>query len=91
MICAYCTKRRAIQTDHLITKNQARRSTLAAFKRKDAKYKVPACRECNEGKATRLLVPVSHAGLIPELERITHGEYRTWDGSLEALRVVVKR
>lgn len=89
-VCAYCRSARAVQTDHLITKNQARRSINAAKQRENPRFKVPACRNCNEGKATRLLVPQSHADVIETLERITMGSYRVWDGSAEALRVVVR-
>lgn len=90
MNCAYCQRREGHQTDHLITKNQARRRIRADVLRRDPCYQVPACRECNEAKGTRLRVPESHAHLIPELEAITGGVYAVWDGSLEALREVVR-
>lgn len=89
-LCAYCKKRRAVQTDHLVTKNQARRRIVAQASREDPRFKVRACRECNEGKATRLLVPQSHAHLISELQELTMGAYRVWDGSAEGLRETVK-
>lgn len=88
--CAYCHQRRGHQTDHLITKSQARRSPAAQRERENPKYKVPCCRFCNEAKGTRSRVPESHAHLIPELERITFNKYATFDGSAESLRAVVK-
>jgi 5-methylcytosine-specific restriction endonuclease McrA len=87
-VCAYCNQRRAVQTDHVITKNQARRSVKAAELREHLQFKVPACRECNEAKGTRLLVPPSHADCVEPLEALTHGTYRVWDGKPELLRTV---
>lgn len=89
-LCAYCNTRRAVQVDHLISKNAARRRHQAQAARERAIYKVPACRECNEAKYTRNRVPVSMAHLIPELEEITGSLYATFDGSAEDLREVVK-
>lgn len=79
--CAYCRLVRATQRDHLITRNQARRLPRAAAARDDARYQVPSCADCNLKKYTRLLVPANMAALIPELEAITLGRYRTWDGA----------
>lgn len=90
MICAYCGVRRGHQTDHLITKNQARRSHAAAAVREDARFKVKSCSFCNEAKGVRLCVPPSHEQHIAELEAITHGTYRVWNGDAESLRIVVK-
>jgi len=89
-MCAYCQWREGHQTDHLITKNQARRRHTAASARNDPRFKVPCCSFCNQAKGTRLRVPGSHAHLIPELEALTGGVYAVWDGSLEALREVVR-
>ena len=83
--CAYCLKRRAVQTDHLITRNQARRSLTAAANRENADYKVPACRECNEAKYTLLRVPESKAHLITVLQSLTGGTYAVWDGDPSTL------
>ena len=83
--CAYCGDR-AVQTDHLITKNQARRRAQAQHERENPHFKVRACRNCNEAKGTRLLVPESHEYLIPQLEAITMGKYRVWRGDPDLLR-----
>ena len=88
--CLYCLKARAVQIDHLITKNQARRRHEAMAAREQDRFKVPACRECNEGKGARFRVPVTHESLIPELQRITGNTYAVWDGKAEGLREVVK-
>ena len=85
-LCAYCDDRRAVNTDHLITRNQARRRPSAQAARNRPEFKVRACFECNQAKGCLLLVPESHAHLIDELEGLTMGKYRTWDGSLKALR-----
>lgn len=84
-MCAYCGERRAVQTDHLITKNQARRSIKAAAARENPDYKVRACSECNTAKYTLLRVPEWMAGLIPELEALTLSKYTTWAGDLRTL------
>jgi hypothetical protein len=89
-ICAYCNKQPAIHTDHLITKNQARRNLAAARAREQTRFKVPSCGDCNWRKGVRLFVPASHADFVVELEAITHGTYRVWDGDPAALREVVK-
>lgn len=88
--CAYCGVRRAVQVDHLITRNQARRRVAAASWREDARYKVRACRECNEAKGTRLRVPPSHERYIPELQEITGNTYGVWDGTPEGLHEVLR-
>lgn len=88
--CAYCKTRRGHQVDHLINSNQSRRSPAAARERNNPKYMVPCCRFCNEAKGTRCRVPVGYAGLIPELEALTHNVYATFDGSAEDLRRVVR-
>lgn len=87
--CAYCGKR-AVQKDHLITKNQARRRIRAAALRDDPCYIVQACRNCNEGKGARLRVPPSHEHLIADLETLTGGKYAVWGGDAESLRSAVK-
>lgn len=89
MICAYC-RGQASQTDHLITRNQARRRHTAAQARDLAKYKVPSCMPCNIAKGCLLRVPKSHAHLIPELEALTGGVYAVFDGTAASLRTVVK-
>ena len=88
--CAYCGKRPGKFVDHLITKAQARRRPRALINRDDPRFKVPACRECNEAKGTRLRVPASRAHLIPQLQRITGNVYAVWQGDAEGLRGVVK-
>ena len=88
--CEYCREHRPLTIDHLITTAQKRRSIAAARERENPRYKVLACHSCNVAKGTRLRVPESHAHLIPELQALTHGVYAVWDGSVEALRVVVK-
>lgn len=84
--CAYCRVRRGHQTDHLITKNQSRRSIAAASARERPEFRVPCCSYCNQAKATRLLVPESREHLIPELQALTHGKYQVWLGDAESLR-----
>lgn len=88
--CAYCGVARGAFTDHLITKNQARRGVKAAQMRNCDVFKVPACRNCNEAKGTRLLVPPSHEDAIPMLEAITGGVYRVWSGDAKSLRSVMR-
>lgn len=88
--CAYCGVARGGFTDHLITRSQARRNIAAAKRREDARYKVRACRECNEAKGTRLRVPPALAHLIPEIEALTGGVYAVFDGSAKSLRKVVR-
>jgi hypothetical protein len=90
MICAYCNRNRAVQTDHLINKNQARRRIEAARERENPRFKVPSCFECNVAKYTLCLVPASHADVVRELEEITGSVYRVWFGDPEVLREVVK-
>ena len=90
MKCAYCGVRRAVQTDHLITRNQARRSVNASRWRNDPKYKVRSCMECNMAKGPRLRVPKSLAHLIDELEAITDGKYATFSGDARDLDAIVK-
>lgn len=90
MMCAYCGVREGHQTDHLVTKNQARRRHTAASARNDPRFKVACCSFCNQAKGTRLRVPRSHAHLIPELEALTGGVYAVFSGDLAELRTVVK-
>ena len=90
MNCAYCLTRRAVQTDHMIKKAQARRSARAQNERENPRFKVRVCHECNMAVYTRNRVPVSHAHLIPELEAITGGVYATYDGNPESLREVIR-
>lgn len=79
-VCAYCGVNRAVHTDHLISKNAAKRRLAAQMNRERAIYKVPACAPCNLRKYTLLRVPPSHAHLIPELEEITGSLYAIFDG-----------
>lgn len=91
MMCAYCRSETARNTDHLITRSQARRSLNAARARNEPKFKVPACFACNVRKATRLYVPMGYEHKA-ELERVTGAVYREWDGDpkSETFRSVVK-
>lgn len=88
--CAYCHKRRGHQTDHLINRNQARRQLNAALVRDDPAFKVRACRECNEAKGTRLLVPMDMPDTLAFLNALNIGLYRGWAGDAETLREVVR-
>lgn len=88
--CLYCLDARATNIDHLISKNQARRRPNAKRERDNPRFKVPSCHPCNVAKGTRYRVPVTHQGLIAELERITGNVYATFDGSAEDLRAVVR-
>lgn len=87
--CTYCLKERGSHTDHLITRNQARRNLNAARHRQDARFKVKSCPTCNWRKGTRLRVPVGYA-FTAELEALTGDRYAEFDGTPESLREVVK-
>ncbi len=88
--CAYCRKARGATTDHLITKNQARRLPRAAAMREEPRFKVDACHSCNVAKYTLLRVPVGYPHK-DELEDVTGCIYGWFDGSVESLREVVRR
>jgi hypothetical protein len=90
MICAYCKKRRAVQTDHFVKRAQARRRVEAARERENPRYKAPACRSCNEAIGTRCFVPPGFEDRIPELEALTFSRYAVYDGAAETLRQVVR-
>jgi len=81
--CQYCGGR-AIHADHLIPVALRRRHHLSST---DIDFMTAACGPCNWRKGTRRLVPVSWADRLTELPG---RGWRTWDGSVEALRVVVK-
>lgn len=83
--CGYC-RGPAVQRDHYISKNAARRLPRAAAERENPRYQVAACRVCNESKGSLLRVAVNDAGLMPELEALTLSTYRTWDGTAGDLR-----
>lgn len=82
--CGYCNGP-AVQRDHYITKNQARRNVKAARERENPRYQVAACRNCNEAKGALLRVSERDAHLIAELEAITGSTYGTWDGNPRTL------
>lgn len=50
----------------------------------------PSCMTCNASKIARLLIPASWADRLDELNALGIGTFRVWDGSVEALRTVVK-
>lgn len=89
-VCVYCLERRAVQIDHFIKKNQARRRPEAMRERENPRFKAPACRECNEAVGTRYRVPITRESLIPELQRLTGNTYATYNGTAEDLRAVVR-
>lgn len=88
--CAYCRKSRGATTDHLITKNQARRMPRAQANREEPRFKVKACSACNIAKYTLLRVPVGYPHKS-ELEEITGCTYGWYDGTPESLREVLAR
>ena len=51
---------------------------------------VESCHECNVRKMSRLLIPASWADRLDDLNALNIGTFRIWDGSVEALREVVR-
>ena len=81
-MCAYCRVRPGIQRDHVVARAMRRRHHIADS---DERYHVRACMQCNVNKLTRKLYP---AGF--DVSLLPGNGWRVWDGSLEALRKVVK-
>lgn len=88
--CAYCG-RRAVQADHVIPRTvRARLARCAARIDPLLLGLVAACRDCNEGKGPRLLIPASWSHRLDELNALDLGTFRVWHGDAASLRIVVK-
>ena len=97
MICAYCQERRAVNADHVVPKSLRRK--YKQHRKREARPRIPhellgtepACFSCNIRKGARRLVPPSWAEKVPLLNAFFGGTpFRVWDGSLKALREVVR-
>lgn len=88
--CAYCGKR-AVQADHVIP-----RTVRARLARCESKLDplllglVAACRDCNEGKGTRPLIPASWEDRLDELNALHIGVFRVWRGDAAMLRTTTR-
>ena len=78
--CAYCTKRRAQQRDHVVPRAMRRHFNIAED---DARFHVPACRHCNEAKYTFAVYP---AGFDTSILPGNPNKWREWNGDIAMLR-----
>lgn len=79
--CRYCRKAQAQQVDHIVPVALRRRHK--GFE--GIEFLVSADSFCNQAKGTRRLAPMGF-----DLSLLPSTGWRHWDGSAEALRVVVK-
>ena len=84
MMCAYCSKRRAVHADHVVPRSIVRRQKNTArpvpFHLRGT---VPACMTCNTNKMSRCLIPPSWADRLDELNDLGIGIFRVWSGSTQ--------
>lgn len=76
-LCAYCGKRRAVNSDHVVPRSLARRFPDMPA---ELRATVPSCFDCNIRKGTRKLVPPSWEPYIPGLTLLIPGHWRVWHG-----------
>ena len=97
MMCEYCHERRAGNLDHVIPRSVVKKRERECriwphqpMIPPELRETVGACHSCNVAKGTRLLIPASWADRLDELNALNLGTFRVWDGSAEALRIVVR-
>ncbi|MDZ4250936.1 MAG: hypothetical protein U0990_12745 [Candidatus Nanopelagicales bacterium] len=84
-LCAYCRKRRANCSDHVVPKS-LRKTHAAQYAAlpESLRLTVPSCMECNHRKGQRKLVPPSWGKYIPQLVVAIPGRWRVWNGDTQA-------